>query len=406
MAPSRDIVAERRPNRRSRYKPHTEAHRSRIDLKIIHLITSLNTGGAEVMLAKLLASMDRARFENAVISLTVKGNIGAQIEKSGIRVTCLGTSGTSAFVRAAWQFRRILHRERPDIVQSWLPHADLVATVASPFSGRDRLIWNVRSSWLDLNAYPRSFRWTLRLLAALSAVPNAVVVNSNAGRQFHESLGFRPHRWVFIPNGFALDRFRPRPEQRLPMREEYGIPPGALVVAMVARFDPMKRHDIFLRAAALVRRSLPEAYFLLAGAGIAEHEEIRALAKPLRGHVHFTGAVDDVPRLYAGVDVAINCSSYGEGFSNSIGEAMACAVPCVVTDIGDSATIVAGSGRIVPPADAGSLAAAVIELLAMPATDRAALGAMARKRVEQEFSIDAIARRYEALYEDVVASRS
>lgn len=369
-------------------------------MKIIHLITSLNTGGAEVMLAKLLDSMDRSRFENRVVSLTVKGEIGARIEASGVRVSCLGASGTSGFVRAVWKFRRILLRERPDVVQSWLPHADLVATVASCFTGSKKLIWNVRSSSLDLNAYTRSFLWTLRLLSALSSVPNAVVVNSNAGRRFYESLGFRPRRWVFIPNGFALDRFRPMPEQRLPVREEQGIPPAALVVAMVARYDRMKGHEIFLRAASLVRRSVPEAHFLLAGAGVAERGELSVLAQALGGHVHFAGPVDDVPRLYAAVDVAVNCSTYGEGFSNSIGEAMACAVPCVVTDVGDSAAIVAGSGRIVPPGNAGGLAAAIIEVLTMSTEERAALGATARARVEREFSIDAIARRYQSLYED------
>src|SRR5258708_6766042 len=301
------------------------------------------------MLAKLLASMDRTRFENEVIALTVGGDIGPQIEQSGIRVTNLGASGMLGFVGAVRQCRRILLHERPDIGQRWLPHADVVATTASWFTGAERLIWNVRSSSLDLDAYPRSFRWTQRMLSALSAVPRAVVVNFNAGLQFHESIGFRPRRWLMIPNGFDLNRFRPMPERRIQVRAEHGIPPDASVVAIVARYDPNKGHEIFLRAAAIVLNSMPKAHFLLAGAGIGEHAEIRALSERLRGHVHFAGAVHDVPTFYAGVDVAINCSSHGEGFSNSIGEAMACAVPCVVSDVGDSAAIVGGFGRVVPP---------------------------------------------------------
>jgi glycosyltransferase involved in cell wall biosynthesis len=370
-------------------------------VKIIHLITSLKTGGAEAMLAKLVASMDRSRFENVVVSLTVRGDVAAQIEKSGVPVTSLHASGMSGFIPAVYKVRRILRRERPDIVQSWLPHADLVATVASAFRGGRRLIWNVRSSSLDLRAYPRSVRWVLRLLSALSTVPDAVISNSSAGRQYLESLGFRPKRWVLISNGFALDRFRPMPELRAEVREEHAIPADGLVVALVARYDRMKAHDVFLRAAALVRSAVPAAHFLLAGRGVAENETIRTLAEPLGSLVHFAGNVRDVARLYAGVDVAVNCSTYGEAFSNAVGEAMACGVPCVVTDVGDSASLVADSGRIVPPGDADSLAEAIVEVLNMSPAGRAALGSKGRKRIEGEFTIEAITRRYEALYEDV-----
>lgn len=370
-------------------------------MRIIHFITSLQTGGAEIMLAKVVTSMDRSRFDNAVVSLTSRRDVAAQIEKAEIPVTCLNASGLGGFLPAVYKLRRILRRERPDIVQSWLPHADLVATAASVLSGGQRLIWNVRNASLDLSAYPWTARWALRLLGVLSKVPRAVVHNSRAGREAHESLGFRPRRWELIPNGFDLHRFRPMPEQRVQVREEHGIPAGAPVVALVARNDPMKAHDVFLRAATLVRSSLPETHFLLAGPGVAENETIGALAEPLGSHVHFAGNVGDVPRLYAGVDVAVNCSTYGEAFSNAVGEAMACGVPCVVTDVGDSADLVADSGRIVPPGNAGSLAGSIVELLTMPSAGRAALGARGRTRIEREFSIEAVARRYEALYEDV-----
>ena len=370
-------------------------------MKIVHIITSLQTGGAEMMVAKLVASMDRTRFENVVVSLTVPGDVASQIEKSGVRVHSLAARN---FIQAVWKVVRVLRRERPDVVQSWLPHADLVTTVACVLTGRRRFLWNIRNTRFDLSHYPRSVRWTLRLLPVLSPLPRAVISNSEAGRRDHQSLGFRPRRWVLIPNGFSLDRFRPMPGERNDARDERGIPRQAMVAAMVARYDPMKGYSIFLRAAAIVQRALPDAHFLLAGRGVAENAELRALAELLPGHVHFAGAVDDVARLYAAADIAVNCSTYGEAFSNAIGEAMACAVPCVVSDIGDSALIVADTGRIVAPNDVDGLAAAMIELLRMPAAARTALGAAARARIERDFSIDRITRSYETLYEEVAAA--
>ena len=122
----------------------------------------------------------------------------------------------------------------------------------------------------------------------------------------------------------------------------------------------------------------------------------------VRGNVRLLGPRTDIPAIAAALDVGVLSSAYGEGFPNVVGEAMACGVPCVVTDTGDSAAVVGDSGVVVPPRDPRALAGGVLRLLGLPAAERAALGAVARRRIEEQYSLGAVAARYQTLYRDLV----
>jgi len=232
-------------------------------------------------------------------------------------------------------------------------------------------------------------------------VPRRIVSCSETARRIHASLGYAAEKMIVIPNGFNLEQFSPDEQAGGSVRQELGISADAELVGLVARFDPQKDHYNFVQAAAGIKVSLPQAHFLLCGDGITWENHLLAGwidAQGLRDHFHLLGRREDIPRLSAALDVACSSSAYGEAFSNALGEAMACGVPCVVTDVGDSAYIVGDTGKVVAPNDPQALAAAVVELLELPHDRRRELGQAARRRMQQRFDIQAVVNQYEQLY--------
>ena len=368
-------------------------------IRIVHVISDLDTGGAEMMLAKLVGAMDRARFSSTVISLTDRGQLGKQIESSGVAVHTLGMKRGRPDMWALPRLVRLFKTLNPTIVQSWLYHADFLSTLAVKFSGSPILVWNVRCSDMDLKHYPPLTRWVQRVLAWCSATPTAVIVNSEAGKQQHEWLGYRPRRWEVIPNGFDTQRFHPDSSVRLSLRKEWHISEDAVIIALVARVDPMKDHSTFLNAAQEVSRARQNARFLLVGKDTQTLAPAVA-AKGLTDRVRVLGYRSDIEYLLPGVDV-LCLSSVGEGFPNVLGEAMACGIPCVSTDVGDAGRIIADTGLVVPMRDPASLAHAIIDLIDRGPVAREHLGRAARARIEARYSLPRIVDRYAALYSDL-----
>lgn len=368
-------------------------------IRIAHVISDLDTGGAEMMLAKLVGAMDRTRFSNAVISLTDRGQLGEQIESSGVAVHTLGMTRGRPDLFALPRLLRLLKTFRPTIVQSWLYHADLLSTVAVKLSTSPILIWNVRCSDMDLTQYPPLTRWVQRVLAWWSATPAVVIVNSDAGKQQHERVGYRPRRWDVIPNGFDTQRFLPDSSVRAVIRKEWHVSEDAVIIALVARVDPMKDHATFLAAAQEVNRVRKNAHFLLVGKDTQTLAPAIA-AKGLTDRVRVLGYRSDIECLLPGVDV-LCLSSIGEGFPNVLGEAMACGVPCVSTDVGDARRIIDDTGLVVPVRDPVSLAHAMVDLIDRGPAARERLGRAARARIETEYSLARIVDRYAALYSNL-----
>jgi len=374
-------------------------------ITILHVITGLDTGGAEMMLYKLVARSDTAQFRHIVVSLTQIGPVGEKIAALGVPVHSLRMRRGMADPRALLRLLVVMRHVRPDVVQTWLYHADALALPAAALL-RVPVVWNIRSA-VDVNELGPVVAVLARLCAWLSRVPAAVVTNSDAAKVLHTRIGYRPRQWLVIPNGFDTERFVPDVTARRDVRRELGLPADALLIGLVARFDPLKDHQTLLRAASLLRRQLEGPHFVLAGRDIKmSNSELREWIKAsgVGDHVHLLGERADIPRLTAALDIA-TCSSYGESFPNIIGEAMACAVPCAVTDVGDAAWIVGDTGRVVPPKDAPALASAWRELIELGTEGRRELGLRARARVEERYSLDSVVRQYETLYERLMKRR-
>jgi glycosyltransferase involved in cell wall biosynthesis len=362
---------------------------------ILHLITGLETGGAEQALVRL-APLLGPRHRSVVVSMTRPGPLAPALAAAGIEVWSLGLRRGRPDPRGLARFAAILRRVRPDIMQTWLYHADLLGTLARLAAPRRcRLLWNVRcTETTGLTAVRKLLCW-------LSPIPEAVVVNSRAGRRFHEQIGYRPRRWVLIPNGCDTAAFRFDAVARQALRQELAIGDNQVVIGMAARMDPMKDHENFLAAAGRVAASRPEAIFVLAGDGVDGSNRAIAAAiarRGIEGRVRLLGRRSDMPRVYSALDVASLSSAFGEGCPNMLLEAMACGIPCVATDCGDAAELIGPHGIIVPPRDPQALAAAWERVMALGSGERRHLGAAARQRVAEHYDLAAVAARYDELY--------
>lgn len=374
-------------------------------MKITHIITGLDTGGAETMLYRLLLHTDRKAFESRVISLTDVGPVGEKIRALGVPVEGLGMRRGVPNPLGILRLARRLGLHPPDVVQTWMYQADLIGGLAARLAGGFPVAWGIHSSHLDPRIVKRLKIWTVRACALSSRwLPKRIVSCSEASREVHAELGYVAEKMLVILNGSDLTAFKPDPEARLSVREELGILEGEPLIGLVARFDPPKDHHNFVRAAALLHHRLSEAHFILCGDGITwKNPELAGWieAAGIQARCHLLGRRQDIPRLTAALDVASSSSSYGEAWPLVIGEAMACRVPCVVTDVGDSALIVGETGRVVSPRNPEALADAWYELLTMGWDERARLGLAARRRVEEHFSLSNAVAKYEVLYTEL-----
>jgi glycosyltransferase involved in cell wall biosynthesis len=370
-------------------------------IRITHLITDLEIGGAEMMLYKLLSQMDRSRFRNSVISMVGNGPLARKIKELEIPVYTLEMNFGVPNPRGLFRLVRLLRKQRPVLLQTWLYHADFLGLLAGKLARLPQIVWNVRCSDMDMQHYSKASALVIRILAALSSIPEAVVVNSESGCEFHKRLGYRPRRWVLIHNGFDLDLFCPDAAARIKFRQELGLSNDAILIGLVARFDPMKDHATFLEAAHLMLAKDPRVHFVLVGSKITrENRELTAKINSGRygKHFHLMGERDDVSYIVAALDMATS-SSCSEGFPNTIGEAMACGVPCVVTDAGDSALLVGDTGMVVPIKNPQALAEGWDQMIKLDGSGRSQLGVAARCRIEEQFSLPTNVTRYEEFYQ-------
>ncbi|MCP4491722.1 MAG: glycosyltransferase [Gammaproteobacteria bacterium] len=375
---------------------------------VVFLITGLSTGGAERALYNLLHGGLISHFDNHVISLSDEGTMGPQIRAIGVPVTTLGMRGGRPSLHGLIKLRRVVREIQPEIIQGWMYHGNLAATLARTLaSGHPVLAWNVRHSLYELNHEKPMTQHVIRVNRFFSSAPDVLLYNSQLSRKQHEDFGFASLNGRVIPNGIDVQSFCFSGEARKRVRSELGIPAEAQVVGHVARLHPMKDHPAFLRVAAGLALRYPELHFLLSGRDVSlENTTLQQLLPiQVRDRFHLLDERGDVSELMSAMDVFCLSSAWGEGFPNVIGEAMATEVPCVATDVGDSANIIGDTGVVIPPCDEDALATGIESLLTMPLEERRALGAKARDRVETNYTLAAIVDQYASLYEKLMAEK-
>lgn len=375
--------------------------------RIVHVITTLISGGTEMMLYRLLRHSAQTEFQHEVVVLQAGGpvlellrNIAVPVHEVRLR---------NELIPRLWHIPKIaklVRHWKPDIIHGWMPHGNLAAYALWNFMGKDaKLFWSVRQSLYDLRYETYSTRALIKFLSKRSTSAQAVIYNSKVGLAHHLQLGFSTDNQYLIANGFDLAEFSPMPDSNASIRASLGLPKDVLLVGMIGRYHPMKDHQNLLNAAKLVCRENEAIHFVLAGRGVDKtNKELNSTIENLglQSRVHLLGDLKSVAELTAALDVA-TISSYTEAFPNALGEAMSCAVPCVATDVGDVREIIGPHGLVVPTRDSQALGRAILYLLSLSAAERRLMGFMARARIEEHFCIEKISRQYVDLYQRSLA---
>ena len=364
---------------------------------ILFLIRSLGVGGAERQLALLAEGLSRKGHDVTVVVYYTGGTIFSELIAAGVEVVSLGKRGRWDVARPLYRLLREVRTRRPDIIHGYMPDANLLSLLVGHLCGQPKVIWGLRASHYHFGHYDWMFRGLFALTRLLARFPDLHVTNSEAGRRYHVSRGYPAERMKVVPNGIDVLRFRPDAERRARQRRIWGIGDAEELIGLIARLDPMKDHSVFLQVAARLMDGGVRARFVCVGDGPAAYAEAlhaQASSLGLDRTLRWEREVDDLLAAYNALDLLISCSSSGEGFSNAVGEAMACGVRCVVTDVGDSADIVGATGAIVPPGDVEGLVQACHQLLDGPRGDPS-------ERVASEFGAARLVERTESILAEV-----
>ncbi len=362
-------------------------------MRLVLLVRSLGSGGTERQLCNLATGL-RARGHEVSVAVFYRGGPFEEVlGQAGIPIWSLEKKGRWDTIGPARTLVQRLRGSRAEVLYSFLTPPNALAALLRPMLGRVRVVWGVRSCREEPAQYGRAGRLAMVLESGLSRLAHRIITNSEAARVFYIRRGFPAERTVEIPNGINLNVFTPTGAGRNIWRRQWAVGDGQPLVGMVARLDPLKDHPTFLRAAALVAQRRPEVRFVCVGAGdSAYRRELESLAGQcgLSGRLCWAGEQADVAGVFRALDLHVSASC-SEGFPNAVAEAMACGVPDVVTDVGDSARIVGDTGLVIRPGDPGALADAILSALAQP-RDPATL----RGRIEALFSLDRMVARTES----------
>jgi glycosyltransferase involved in cell wall biosynthesis len=375
-------------------------------MRVAFVISGLATGGAEMMLYKLLKSESAKRLEPLVISLGECDQPARLIESLGIRIIALGLQqrASRSVVRGALDGYRTVRRFQPELLSGWMYHGNVAAWLLARRLEAP-LVWNIRQTLNLAQEKPLTQR-VIRIGAYLSRAPKRLVYVSHHARAQHRALGYWDQNALVLPNGFDLEAFRRDAARGQRLRRELGISDGTCVIGHLARYHPMKDQVGLIGAARRVVAEEPAVMFLLAGHGLNGSNDALAAAVRSCGieqHVRLLGQTDAPQAFLSACDLFCLPSAWGEGFPNSVGEAMACEVPCVVTRVGDAPDLVDSTGLVVETGDREALAQAVLQLVRSGGAARAVLGARARARIDERFSMPHVAGRYVEVFEEALS---
>jgi glycosyltransferase involved in cell wall biosynthesis len=373
---------------------------------VLHIITDLTTGGAELMLERLVGHQSReGRIVHKVISLRSLGQVGPRLQAAGISVEAMGMTGPVGLAAGFVRLVRRIAQLRPDVVQTWMYHADLIGGLAARLAGQRRILWGVRvMDIMPAMGVSRSMLVSRRISARLSRIlPRRILYVAESARKVHEALGYAPEKGVVIPNGYSVPPAGEVAAARGRMRAELGVEDGMILIGSAGRFSPQKGYRGFVAAAAATAQLFPEARFLMFGRDVVwENDELAGWIREagLADRFHLLGERRNVHDWLAALDI-FALFSISEGFPNIVAEAMSVGTPCIVTDVGDAALLVEDTGIVISSGDLSGLTNGLERLITSGESERRRLGEAARQRVETIYSLPAVAERYAGLYDEM-----
>ncbi len=373
-------------------------------MKIMHVITGLSSGGAEAVLFRLTTTDKQNSHQ--VISLMDEGIYGERLISSGIQVHTLNMPRGRVTIRGISKLYMLFKNIKPDIVQTWMYHPDLIGGILARLAGVSSVIWGIRGPFnRELTSLQTNI--TIRLCALFSKwVPSMIVSNSQHAAEVHEQAGYTSNKLICIPNGYPLDRFQPDEKCSKEFRREFNINHDDILIGMVARFDPYKDHENLFSALSILSREERQIACVLVGSDMKEGNQtlVKLIEKyDVQDMITLVGLRDDIPKVMAAIDIHV-LSSVAESFPNVLAEAMACGTPCITTDVGDAALIVGNTGWVVPQSDPDVLAGAIRDALSEKG-NLAKWGGRkeaCRKRVVENYTLERMIKSYNKVWGDAI----
>jgi len=363
-------------------------------MKVVVLVRSLALAGAERQAALVSRGLAARGHDVTLVLLRDDGGLGRPLRDAGVNVVALDGNGVRGAVRTVGRLARLLLRRRPDAIYGFMDGPNVLVSTLGWLVPRAVRAAGVRAIDLD-----QRVPWTSRLLYALepwvTRGSSVVIVNSEAGKADLLRRHFPARRLHVVANGIDVDVHRRDRSARIAMRAELGAAADDLVIGRVGRLHAVKGNEYLLDALALLRdRGRPFVAVFVGDGELGAPLRRRAARLGLEEHVRWISPRPELSGLYSAFDVLVSCS-ISEGMPNVVVEAMAYEVPCVVTDVGDSAAIVGTTGAVVPPGNARALADA-LQALARDLDDPAR-GRMARRRVIDCYAVDRMVTETETL---------
>lgn len=356
------------------------------------------------MLKRLIESDSAAILSTIVVSLTTLGTVGESLRAKGVRVHVLGMSSIFGSPIALWRLVRLIRQYRPEIVQTWMYHADLLGGLAARLAGCRAVVWGIRSTAIPQGALSLTY-WLVRLCAICShIIPHRIICCAKSAKSAHIKLGYAAYKMTVIPNGYDFSAFDRHVDSRAKVRMELGFGDNEIVIGIVGRFDPLKDFHNFIAAASKLSARRTNVKYLMVGRNIEwSNHALRNWieAERLVNNFQLVGEQTDIPYFLSSMDVFC-LSSVNEAFPNVVVEAMAMGLPCVVTRAGDAAEITGGDGFVVPVKDSTSLSDALLRMCDLNPSDRKMLGERNARKVREEYGIEKVRQKYEAVYAEAV----
>lgn len=361
-----------------------------IGVRVALVIDRLGCGGSERQFVMLARALQQRGHSVVAMVFYPGGAFESELRAADVRVRVLNKRGRWDIWRFGLELARAAREEQPSVLYGFACVPNLALVLVKRLIPGARIIWGVRASNLPLKRYGRLPRALGSVAVALSRQPDLVISNSFAGLVHAVKRGYPAHKLTVIPNGVDTERFAPCREAGARIRAEWNVNPSETLVGLVGRLDPMKGHLDFLQAAALLERQRRNLRFVCVGDGDSGYRarlQASAIGLGLADRVRWVPHHANMAELYNALDILCSASIDGEGFPNVLGEAMACGIPCVVTDVGDSARVLNCSQLTAPSGNPATLAGRIATLLDMPDDQRARLAAEGRHRIMSEYSI-------------------
>jgi glycosyltransferase involved in cell wall biosynthesis len=363
-------------------------------MRILFLVRALARAGAERQLVNLAIGLHRYGHVVRVVTFYPGGPLEEDLLAAGVPVESLGKKGRWDVFRFVLRLVRLIKREAPDVVHGYM-HANVLTVPLKVLFPRTCCVWGIRSSDMDLSRY----EWLARLLESiepkLSQFADLIIVNSRAGRDSAICRGYTAHQMIVIPNGIDVADFYPDRPAGAALRTRWGLTPQDILIGRIGRLDPQKDYPTFFAAAAEFKRRFPDVRFLCMGEGPRNIEqELKALAArlDLTENLIFSGLRGEMRSVYNALSILTSSSAW-EGFPNVVAEALACGVPCVATDVGDTKILVGHPEFVVPPRNPLALANAWEKCLRYHAQWNAQ---EARQRIVTNYNLQNLTRHTEA----------